>query len=225
MDLVFYTYFYGNNKNPAYKIPKLPSTNYKCYFYTNNKTMLKKLKTTKWIAIYDNKPVSNDYNTSNMQGKYIKSLPHEFKELHTHDYVCYLDTKLPHVNIDIVINLIDTYFVKQNYAMLLRKHWFINNKVWDEYEESIKQARYKLESEKYKQYIATQFAQGLSDTIENHAACGFIIRNMKHKNINDINSTWYSHIQQCGVQDQISFFFVQQLFPDYIKTFTEVPYH
>ena len=38
--------------------------------------------------------------------------------------------------------------------------------------------------------------------------------NMKHNKINTINTTWYQHIKECGIQDQISFFFVKQLFND-----------
>ena len=227
MDLVFYTYFYGNNNNPAFKIPPIPSTLHKCYYYTNNKDMLEKIKKTSWIGIYDDKPessISNDYNISNMQGKHNKTSPHEYPELREHAYVCYLDSKLPKVNTDTIYSLIDTYFVKHNYALLTRKHWFVHNNVWNEFNESMKQPRYRLESDRYKTYINTQIKNGLSDTIPNHAACGFLIRNMKHESINNINNTWYTHIQHCGVQDQISFFFVQQLFPNYILTFTEYPY-
>jgi hypothetical protein len=47
---------------------------------------------------------------------------------------------------------------------------------------------------------------------------------MKHEKIKEINNTWYQHIQECGIQDQISFFFVKQLFNDYIYPFTEIPF-
>ena len=47
---------------------------------------------------------------------------------------------------------------------------------------------------------------------------------MKHEKINLINETWYAHIQECGIQDQISFFFVKQLFDAYIFPFTESQY-
>jgi hypothetical protein len=49
-----------------------------------------------------------------------------------------------------------------------------------------------------------------------------VIRNMKHKKINKINETWYQHIQECCIQDQISFFFV--LFNEDILSFTEYPF-
>ncbi len=47
---------------------------------------------------------------------------------------------------------------------------------------------------------------------------------MRHEKNNELSSTWYQHIQECGIQDQISFFFVQQLFSDIIYPFTETPF-
>jgi hypothetical protein len=47
---------------------------------------------------------------------------------------------------------------------------------------------------------------------------------MKHPEINKIGETWLNHIQMCGIQDQISFFFVKQLFSDYILPFKEIPF-
>ncbi len=47
---------------------------------------------------------------------------------------------------------------------------------------------------------------------------------MKHEIINELNNTWYKHILECGIQDQISFFFVKQLFEPFIHPFTEIPF-
>ena len=49
MNLAFYTYFYGTNNNPAFKIPEIPSNIYNCYYYTNNLLVFELLKDTKWI--------------------------------------------------------------------------------------------------------------------------------------------------------------------------------
>lgn len=46
---------------------------------------------------------------------------------------------------------------------------------------------------------------------------------MKHEKINEINTTWYQDIQECGIQDQLLFFFVKQLF-DCIYSFVEQPF-
>jgi hypothetical protein len=159
-----------------------------------------------------------------MVGKHVKTMPHEYKELKEYDFLCFLDSKSSKVNEIFIENSIQKYFIEKEYALLIREHWFIHNNVWNEYNESMKQHRYRLESEKYTQYIRNQIKNGLSETTPNHCAGGFLIRNMKHKHMQKINLTWYTHIQECGIQDQISFFFVKQLFQDCIYSFTENPF-
>jgi len=224
LNLAFYTCFYGSNNNTSFCIPSLPSFKYNCYYFTNNKTMLEYLKDTKWIGIYDNKPTNDDLIESCMVGKNIKVLPQNYNELKDYDYLCFLDSKVNNINELFIEKIIIEYFVKQNYALLLREHWFIHNNVWNEYNESMNQERYKFESEKYKNYIQKQINNGFDEVTEHHCACGILIRNMKHKIINEINETWYKHIHDCGIQDQISFFFVKQLFNNYIYSFTENPF-
>jgi hypothetical protein len=224
LSLAFYTYFYGSDNNAACCIPSVPSLKYNCYYYTNNTTILEKLKDTKWIGIYDNIPTNDDLIESCMVGKHIKAMPHKYDELKKYDYLCFLDTKLEKVNEIFVENYINIYFIEQNYSLLLRVHPFITNNVWNEYNVSMRQYRYQLESGKYKKYIRAQIDNGLSETVITHCACGFLIRNMKHDKNIEISTTWYNHIQECGIQDQISFFFVKQLFNEYIHPFIEYPY-
>lgn len=90
--------------------------------------------------------------------------------------------------------------------------------------ESINQYRYKLEKDRYNNYIDNQLKNGLLDTTFNYCACGLLIRNMKHEKINEFNEMWYSHILECGIQDQLSFFFVKQLFEGLYYPFTENPF-
>jgi hypothetical protein len=153
------------------------------------------LKNTNWIAIFHNIPTIDNIIESCMIGKHIKTKPHEYKELKKYDYLCFLDSKLDKVSEKFVEIFINKYFIKENYALLLRKHWFINDNIWNEYNESILQHRYYLQKEKYINYINGQINNGLSETTTNHCACGFLIRNMKHEKIIDINNTWYNHIQ------------------------------
>ena len=225
LDLAFYTCFYGSDDNETFKIPDVPSLKYNCYYYTNNHLMMVKLKDTKWIAVYDHKLTTDDLIESCMVGKHIKTSPHEYKELQHYSYLCFLDNKLEKINETFVENYIRQYFIEQNYILLLRKHPFIvSNNVWEEYKESMWQERYKLESEKYMHYINNQINKGLKDITDYHCACGFLIRNMKHEKMKELNATWYQHIKECGIQDQISFFFVKQLFYGYIYSFSENPF-
>ena len=222
--LAFYTCFYGSNNNNAFRIPEIPSTNYDCYYFTNNKDIMKELENTKWIGIYDNKPVTDDLIESCMYGKYVKGLPCHNSILQKYDYTCFLDSKLDKVSETFVENMIDKYFVKESYALLLREHVFLKGYIWDEYNESMKQERYRKESARYYAYIQKQLSKGLKETTSYHCQCGFLIRNMKHPVINQINQKWYDEIQECGIQDQISFFFVKQYFDQHILPFTEIPF-
>lgn len=228
MDLAFYTCFYGSDMNTSFKIPEIPSLKYNCYYFTNNHSMIVKLKETKWIAIYDNKPTTDDVIESCMAGKHIKTSPHEYKELQNYSYLCFLDSKLEKVNETFVEDYITKYFIEQNYALLLRKHTFFlmydKINVWDEYSISMHQPRYIVETGKYINYINNQTNKGFADTTNYHCMCGFLIRNMKHEKIKELNAAWYQHIQECGIQDQISFFFVKQLFDNCIYSFSEVPF-
>lgn len=224
LNLAFYTCFYGSNNNPAYRIPISPSVKYKCYYYTNNLSIIENLKHTNWIGVYHNIQTYDDVIDSCMAGKHVKTMPHEYDELKEYDYLCFLDSKLDKVSEQFVENCIVHYFLENKYTLLLRQHWFIGPNVWNEYNECIKQNRYLLESDKYKKYIKTQVENGLNEITRYHCACGFLIRNMKHEKMIELNTTWYQHIQQCGIQDQISFFFVKQLFDEYILPFTEIPF-
>jgi hypothetical protein len=183
------------------------------------------LKNTNWIGIYHDIKTTDDLIESNMVGKYIKSSPHKYEELKNYTYLCFLYSKLEKVNEKFVEKFIIKYFIKQNYALLLREHWSIYNNVWDEYNASMKQHRYRLESDKYVKYIRKQLKSGLRERTIHHCTTQFLIRNMKHEKMNVINDTWYQHIQECGIQCQISFFFVKQLFSrSLIHSFTESPF-
>lgn len=224
INLAFYTYFYGSNDNIAFAIPSIPSLKYKCYYFTNNTTIFERLKDTDWIGIYHDIVTKDDLIESCMLGKRLKAMPHELIELKEYDYICFLDSKLEKVSETFVENFIHTYFIEQNYAMLIRKHWFINDNVWNEYNASMGHERYRLEAEKYAKYIANQIEAGLSETTQQHCATGFLIRNMRHEKIIELNTTWYKHIQECGIQCQIAFFFVKQLYDDCVLPFTEIPF-
>jgi hypothetical protein len=222
--LAFYTCFYGSDNNVAFKIPELPSLKYNCYYYTNNPTLYAKLGETRWIRIYDDVPSTDDLFESNMLGKRVKACPQNFAELRDYTYLCFLDSKSDKLNETFVETYIQKYFVEQSYALLLREHWFVAGNVWDEYNVSLGQERYRMESAKYREYIVKQRNNGLSEITPHHCACPLLIRNMEHERILELNTTWYEHILDCGIQDQISFFFVKQLFMECIHPFTENPF-
>lgn len=226
LHLAFYCCFYGSDQNKAFQIPKLPSQKYPCFFFTNNTLLLKQLQFTGWRPVSQTHiHTEDDLIESAMVSKHVKAMPHGYPELQFFDYTVYMDTKVPWVNETMVEEMIQTYFVHQSYALLLRTHWFLNTNIWNDFILSVERfERYRLQEDQMKQYIASQVSQGLTVMNDELFATGFLIRNMKHEKIHEINETWYQHIQQCGIQCQISFFFVRQLFSPWIHSFKEYPY-
>jgi hypothetical protein len=233
INFAYYTYFFGSNSNESFAIPVIPSLKYKCYYYTNNKNIFEQLKTTNWISIFIDIEFIDDIYNPNMYGKYLKAMPQQYKELKDYDYLCFLDSKLDELNEPFIENLIDKYFINDDKALILRNHLTItnniniNNKIhiMSEFGLSMFQKRYYDDRYRYFNYIEKcVLSDGFKETDDYHCAAGFLIRNMKHKKIIELNNTWYKHIKECGIQDQISFFFVKQLFKDCIVPFKENPF-
>jgi hypothetical protein len=216
--LAFYTVFVGSDNNPSFMIPEVPSEKYESYYFTNNKNILKKIEDTKWIPVYLEIDETDDEIYSCMKAKDVKILTHKFEQLRDYQYTCFLDSKLPKVSETIVQRLIYKFFILEDSAMALRRsNIVLEANVYKEFDESMKQSRYVRQAERYKEYIEEQKEKGFSTVTDDHFACGFIIRNMRHPKVKEINETWYEHLKNCGIQDQISFFFAKQKFNKIIK--------
>ena len=208
--LAYYTVFCGARNNAAFNIPPVPSESNDCYYYTNNPELFESLKSTKWIPRRLDIQVSDDEIESCMAAKHIKACPHMYEDLKKYKYTCFQDSKLR------VIDSLCKELIQKNmpqYSMILRQHLFLQPNIYNEFNESMKQPRYVKQKTQYEAYIQKQLQAGLSETTPQHIQCGYIVRDMTSPIIKRINETWYEHIQECGIQDQISFFFVKQLFP------------
>jgi SpoVK/Ycf46/Vps4 family AAA+-type ATPase len=152
LNLAFVTYFYGSTNNKSYLIPPVPSKIYNCYYYTNNSEMMEKLKSSDWIVIFDNKITGDDLNECSMASKHLKAMPQEFKELKKYDFICSYDNKLELFE-NSIEDLIKNELIKNNYGIAFREHKFVQNNVWYEFALSMIHHRYRIESEKTKNYI------------------------------------------------------------------------
>jgi hypothetical protein len=200
---------------------KLPNKSniYDSYFITNNKHIYNKAKEKGWIAKYVSQiPLRNQSNIRNaikntMSAKIMKLFPQQFVDKQ-YDYIVWSDHKFT-PNIDGIEKSIEN----MNVSMYLHRHPFLNN-IIQEYDYSIKwQPRYKLQQIQYISYIKKQIKNRLSTTHARHYQCGLIIYNIKHSHTAKIQQLWANHIQMCGIQDQISFNFVQQIYPNAIGDF------
>ena len=210
--LAYYTCFFGNDNSVANIIPDVPSLSYHCYFFSNNKKTLKRLPNS-WIPVFVDIPIKNTPGENAMDSKLLKVCPHRFPELRGYRYTLYFDSKLFIDEESVLKNIEKMEYT--NYLMLLNKHSFIKSSVWHEYSEAMTQERYRVDSEKYKEYIFKQQQRGLSVISDVHYETGAIIRKSSPLT-EEIGELWYNHIQATGCECQISFFFVKQIYDGYI---------
>lgn len=214
--LAFYTVFIGDSSHIANVIPEVPSPLYACYYYTNNTDTYAALQKTTWIPkLLDAKPI--DETDGCFLAKKVKICPHLFPDLSAYSNTCFFDTKLTY---PMVVSAVESSVGRSLYTV--RRHDFIEPSVWMEFNESMLQTRYRQHEHQYRSYIESQIQNGLQERTDTHLSCGFILRHMC-EDTTILNDTWYSHIEKCGIQDQISFFFVKQLFPGKISVFTDDP--
>ena len=75
MKLAFYTCFYGSEKNPAFAIPKAPSSTLDCFYYTNNQTILNALQNTGWIGVWDDVQTTDDIIEAPLTSAKVRVMP------------------------------------------------------------------------------------------------------------------------------------------------------
>lgn len=193
--LAFYTVQFGpdNHIHPA------PSKKYACYYFTDRD---RNFEGTGWIPIKLDVPYIDDYSAC-MAAKRVKVLPGRYSTLKPYKHTCYMDSKYMYV---------DEQFVEEHTKdeIFFREHPFIKNSVWAELERSMEAERYSKDRAKTIRYIEHNVQNGLSTETSTHLAGGFIIRTMSKSRLFD--ETWFRHIHMCGLNDQISLFFVKQLF-------------
>lgn len=212
----FYTGFMGSDSNKRNVIHHPPTHEYDCYYMSNNTKTLETAYSKGWKCILITEPsmaITDNYTESSMQAKFIKSMTHVFPFSHSYDFSVYFDNKLL-FSIDSVLNVIRNW--NHEKAWFLKLHPYIYCNVWNEFNDAMHQERYAIQRNQYENYIHNQVAQGLMDYGERHFASGFIIRNHRHPKIEEMNKTWYNHILECGIECQISLFFIYQIFKEYI---------
>jgi hypothetical protein len=220
--VAFYTCFFGSDTNcaniinqPSLYLNKTVNNKeiyYDSYYFTNNMNTYNKLENTNWKRVYINIPIKDNDIDNAMDSKLIKACPHLLNVLNKYKITCYYDSKI-NINIYKTEKKIIELLIS-NYSLIIPIHPFLNtNSVWNEFNESLKQERYKLEKIKYENYIFKQMIYGLTDYTNNsnHYTTHFIIR--KNNNIiKELNTLWYEHIKECGIECQISFYFIQQIY-------------
>ena len=202
-----YSCYYGCDNAITFKQPR-----YNCcdtFFFTNNYAAAILAEKNGWFVIFDNEPVYEDYVLSTMQGKKVKCLPHNYNELSKYEYLIWVDDKTMIDPLLVLNNGLNA--LEADGSLSVRLHPQSYKNIWAEYGISLLQARYRNEKYKMWEYIHDKISQGFSEE-GNLFWNNVIIRNMRHNEVNTIGERWLSEISVCGIQDQISFFFIAQEF-------------
>lgn len=235
-NVAFVTGYVGQDSKP--RIPKKPK-GYDSYYITNHSGVISRLQKTNWIPIFienvtdllslfspdspflklssDEISALDEVKQSQfytLACKRLKVYPNLFLPK-TYDFVVWSDNKFS-VNASDSIKTINNWNHKT--AMMLHKHPFVENNI-EELSESMHQQRYVEQKARYQNYLDEQTAKGLSVEGTMHYQCGYLLYNEAHPKTNLIRSTWQDHINMCGINDQISFHFVAQLFDDCVEEF------
>ena len=153
--IVFVTVYTGATDEPrgADTIPPPPSPHHSIYF-SDNPTILQTAFLSGWKTFkMSGSPVHSSYRNA-MKAKVVKAVPHElinFKE--NYNYLVYFDSKI-HLNYNYTKTLICTWLEKDsNIALLTTKHRQHFQTVDDEFQEALKQTRYRMHGKRMKEYI------------------------------------------------------------------------
>jgi len=220
LSLCYYSCYFGPSESNSNVIGDVPSKRYDCYYFTNNQCTYDSLENTEWKRVFVPVTVKNDSNLDTLDSKLLKSCPHLVKELQGYDYSVYIDTRNILLSEESVLRCI----TKSTKPIIMIPHrWWpqAHAAVVVEYYKSFEQERYVRDKERMERYLNDKLNEGYLLTLPMHYETGFIVRNQKDVSVKKFNETWYDEILKCGIQCQISFFFVQQLCPNMVQSLCE----
>lgn len=216
--LAVYTCFFGNDKNWSNVVLE-PLKGFDSYYFTNNPKTYESLALTRWKRVWVNIPVSDDMIECARQSKHLRCCPWDVPELKAYPYLCWVDSKLRMNDWDAVMESV-TKLVLSDKVWLFTQHPRQYTDVWGEYHEAIQHEKYARQKAQYKAYITSRLDAGYTIDKPIRVCCGFSIRK-RCPLAKEIGEFWYQEIQECGIEDQISFQFVHQRYEDAILV---VPY-
>jgi hypothetical protein len=220
--LAYYTCFFGGNNNYSFLIPPIPSKEYDCYYFTNNMDIYNKLKDTGFIRIFIHDiPIYDDANKDTMSYKVYRCKPFDIDILKIYDYVCWFDNKLKVFDEEIENIIYDLDNSDKSIVFTRHPYSETYNSIWDEFNLSMSHTKYKNEETKYINFINKMIKNGYPESNKN----GFLCAGMNIRKNNEISKKfgldWFNNILECGIQDQISLYFVSQ---DYIENIKLMEY-
>lgn len=200
-NLCGYTTYCGPSKNLSLKTD-VRDEDFDFFIVSNNEDVLRKMEHLGWNPIFINTPVVPDILVSSTQAKIAKSIPHIFSEINSYNSSYYFDDKLSHIA-PYIGNFLNK--VKSKDKALYVPAWPDKGNILDVICISMKQRRYLSQYQKISKFIIKMNNMGYSLEDIRLFGTNNIFRNQTNNLTKSINEEWYSYINECGIQCQVSF--------------------
>ena len=203
-------------------IPQVPLPGHS-FFITNINELKDRVRTAGWRPLHIS---VDDFNMTDevdivLAGKRMKIFPQKFLPVITngtaYTVAVWFDNKF-NINERAVSDV--AHMLDSRVSTYFHKHPFLCCGADLELKESMYQNRYRISNETILRYMEEEVSLGFKIHGERHFQSGVIIYNLRHPDTEKIQHMWMQHIKRCGIQCQISLYFISQRFPDSIDEFT-----
>lgn len=207
---------FGKNNNESLIVH--PSYDrFDCFFVTDNCILGERAQRLGWEIIWSYPKYNDNYEAAlaskqlktNTQA-YLPSSPHS----HQYKFVMWVDSK-QRIEADEVVHFLSS---SDDFCVAMVPHDHLHCAL-DEFNASQNQARYRRDKERMQTFMQKQREQGFLPTSTNiHYLTGFIIWNLSHPKLAEMQSLWTDYISEVGIECQLSFYYVAERFRDVIAT-------
>jgi len=202
-------------------IPQAPLPGHS-YFITNINELKHRVHKAGWRPLHisvDGFNMSDSVDIA-LAGKRMKVFPQKCLPTNNgtaYNIIVWFDNKFD-INEPAVSDVIQR--LDSRIGVYMHKHPFLCCGADVEYKESMHQKRYFWGKAMVLRYMEEEVSLGFKLHGERHFQTGVIIYNLRNPDTLKIQNLWMEHIMRCGIQCQISFYFIAQRFPKSIDEFT-----
>ena len=183
------------------------------YFFSNQASILRRASEVGW------QPIALNFNNMDtkysflLQGKIVKILPHRLQPINKHEFVLWVDDKLPPL-VDGIYDEIESLTQADAVAGFCH-HPFLRDNLLLELHLSLQQERFRTRIDEFADYIASKTDSGYLVSGHRLLAGGVFLANMRHSRFPAFAERWFSDVLETGLKDQIPLYFLTQEFPCY----------
>jgi hypothetical protein len=186
------------------------------FLFSNNRELQSEAERTGWSFIFVDKELSNDYRVSSVQSKWVKflSVMEEYPEIFSGKrFIVYVDHKLK-----LKKKHVDKLRRMPNPGIIIRTTPIVKNSVYDEFNMSLAQKRYREFKEVTERWISEKLRDGYREQ-QRVCATGLIAYDLENHNVRKLASEAYQAVLETGNPCcQIFWTVLSQRYEQHIKT-------